>query len=645
MEPNNTNIPEHPDGLIDSLNQKIYSKDEHQVRKMRPGVLHEKKYDVEKFWKAEKKPETPMNTKPKNSSSLFKKFFIFSIICFIGAILFAGYSFFAGSNTVSNENISIAISSNPFTAGGEELPLSILVTNNNSIDLESVNLLIEYPKGSGAVTDTDVNRIRKVVGVIKSGDEYTENMKVILFGEEGDVKDIKATLEYRIKGSNAIFIKDTKYEVRINSAPLALSVSAPKEISSNQNLSLAFKVTQNSQKSADKMILRVDYPPGFEFASAVPKPILGNNVFALGDLKQGSDKTITIQGVMYGEDAEERSFHAYVGTQNPNDQAQVAVQFNSLIHTITIKKPFVEAHLVINGEDKDEYFVPQTGTIRGEVSWKNNLSVAVTDLEISAKFSGVAFNESSVTPLSGFYNSSTDTIVWDKNSVSALSTVTPGESGKLSFTFTPKQLYGGGSIISNPQIVIELSIKGKQPSEGNILSAVSNSESKTIKISTDFQIAGQALYFNGAFVNSGPMPPQAEHETTYTIKWNVTNSANKIVNAKAVTNLPLFVDWVGTISPATEHVTYDPTTREITWDIGTVMPGTGLTGTGKEVSFQVKLKPSLTQVGQSPMLIDKTTLSGQDSYTGSMIKIVKGVLNTRLSNDSGFLNGMEKVVQ
>ncbi len=59
------------------------------------------------------------------ANSVFRNFFIGAIGFFIIASAFGAYMFFAGSNTVSADNIEINILGNAFVSGGEELPLKI----------------------------------------------------------------------------------------------------------------------------------------------------------------------------------------------------------------------------------------------------------------------------------------------------------------------------------------------------------------------------------------------------------------------------------------------------------------------------------------------------------------------------------------
>ena len=300
---------------------------------------------------------------------------------------------------------------------------------------------------------------------------------------------------------------------------------------------------------------------------------------------------------------------------------------------------------MVDGIYKDEYISASQKDISAEITWANNLSIQIKDVEIKATLSGNALDKNSVKALRGFYNSIDNTITWDKNSSSSFFAVEPGASGVESFSLSSLPLFSGTqSLIENPEIIIDVSIRGRE-SVGGEFQEVISAERKIIKIVSDFQIAAKALHHTGSFSNSGPMPPQAEKETTYTILWNVTNSSNKISGAAAKATLPSYVRFSGLVSPATEDVSYNSLTREVTWDIGIVDKGAGFIGGSKEVSFKVLFLPSLSQVGTTPTLISETILTGQDTFANVTVQSKKSSLNTRLSNDPGFSQGDEEVIQ
>lgn len=623
------------------LNQKLYSKNPDAIRPHRPGILHNKSYDVPEEWVA---PDEDMKKKKTFTlpPSVFKKFFFFSVAFFILAVGIAGYILYGGKTSISAQNIEVGILGNAFTNGGEELPLQIEVANKNSAGLELADLLIEYPKGSSGAVD-DVTRIRRSLGNIASGKSVSENVSVVLFGEQGSVKEIKAKVEYRINGSNAIFVKETLYKVTINQAPLSIDVDAPTDTTPGQIITLGITTKLNTSKSAQGLLMKIEYPPGFKFMSAEPKPSFGNNIWSLGDLPSGGEKKIKISGTLMGVSGDGRTFHIYAGVADVALQRDIGIIYNSFLHTILLKRPFLEATLLVNGADSDSYTAVSGAMIRGEVRYSNNLPNRLTDVEVRIKLSGAVLDESSISPISGFYDSASDEIIWNKNTENDLSDVAPGDNGRLAFTFKMKSLVtGSNSLIQNPEITTEISIKGTQLGDGIESRTVDGFEKKSIRVNSDLQIFASSLYSIGPFKNTGGIPPRVESETTYTISWKITNSANRITGAVAKTILPSYIRFIKASNSA---VTYNETTREVNWNIGEIAPGTGLTREGREIFFQVGFTPSVSQIDNFADLSGTMNLSGVDSFTGSTLEHKRTPVTTRLTNDPSYSTGDDRVVR
>ena len=613
----------------------------------RNSFVYKVSKDVPDSWGQKKEISPDFQEKFFKKTSMFKKFFICSIIVFVLALAYASYMFFAGGNTVSNNNIDITVLGNTFTAGGEDLPLQIEITNKNNSALELADLLVEYPKSSSDDLTGETERLRDSLGTIPSGGVKNDNIKVVLFGEQGSVRPIKISLEYRVEGSNAIFVKDKPYEVTISSAPIDISMDAPTEASPNQDVTLNIKSTLNATKEATGILVRVDYPVGFQFESATPAPSFGNNVWSLGDLSPGAERDISVVGKMIDvSDGEEKTFHVFSGSQSDSDKSVIGIVFNSLGNTILIKKPFIEAKLVINGVYQREYAVSSGTVISGSINWVNNLDTKVNDLAISAKLSGNALDRKTINASQGYYDSSSDTIVWDKNSQGKLSEVNPGDSGSVNFSVSPLSLYSGsGGMLSQPTINIDVSISAKQPLLGNEIQNLNNSESKIIRIISNVGLGAKALYYSGAFKNTGAIPPKVEKETTYTVVWSLSNTANNVSNTKVTSTLPAWTRFMGPVSPPSEDLTYDPSTRQITWNVGGLPKGTGISEGSREVSFQIGFTPSLSQVGSMPTIINDATLTGHDDFANVDVKVNKVSLNTLLLDDPDFAPSGAKVVE
>lgn len=622
---------------IEELKKKLYDPNYQTRSGYREGVLHQVRREVKEDWDVDKEKEKMKNQPRKPKSSIFKKFFIVSMIFFIGALGYSAYNFLSNDSSVSSNKIEIQIIGNSFTKGGDDLSLQIEVTNKNTSSLELATLIVEYPRG--ADDDTDVVRLdRDQIGTIAPGESVIRNIKVKLYGAEKSIRNIKASLEYHPEGSNATFTKDKYYPVTISLAPLSLNIEAPSETTADQTITFKITAKLNTSLSENNSILQVTYPNSFVFEKAIPVPSLGNSTWDLSSLSLTNPITVEIIGRVTGQEGDEQVFHAYAGTTDNSDSSKVNVVYSSVLQKVSIVKPFLDAKIFVNNLDAKEYTATSGNEVGARIAWANNLSTIITDGQIVVSLSGNAFDKNNVDPGNGYYDSVNNQIIWSRSTLSELSSIDPGESGEVSFSFTPKSSTGLSNTIKNPQVSIKVSIKGRQPLLGSTYADINNFSEKIVKIISDFQVATSVAY------TSGNIPPKAENETSYIVTWTLSNSVNSINQAVITANLPLSVNWVGPVFGSKENIAYNSIDREVTWNIGSVLPNTGI-DVNREASFIITLKPSLSQIGKSPSLLESINLTGTDSFTNSIIKSSKGSITASSATGLGLVSGGGTVIQ
>jgi hypothetical protein len=646
------NESEKPHGL-DDVTKKLYSRDEKALPPHRTGVLHKVQQTAATVWNSERQEKMNETIATLSTSathtSFFKKFFIASGIFFLVALTIGAYLFFAGGRSVSAQNVSINILGNAFTPGGEPLPLTLELGNRNTIPLQLVDLIVEYPKSGTSLSGnpSDIARIRQPIGTIEAGKVLNHKTSLILYGTEGSTKQIKFTLEFHVPGSNAVFQQEKLFSVTISSAPIALSVSAPNSTTPGQEYTATVTVLANTTKSIPSMVVRVEYPTGFKFKSATPSPTYLSNVWSIGTLTPGKPVDIKINGTFSGQDGEERSFRVYTGEQSKTDKNEIATVYQSALHTVDLVRPFIEATLVINGQRGQEVVIRPRSPINVEIPWANNLPISVLDAEIKATISGDLIDRTTISPHGGYFNSSQNEIVWNRDTDPTFGTLEPGERGTVGFSFSTFSLYQNNQLADKPTVTVSVSIAGKQPQEGNFLQSVDSFETRTAKITTDFALSSEAYYHAGPFTNTGPLPPKADQKTTYTIKWALTSSANNVKNVVVRAALPPSVHFLANSSPESEDISLDPITGEVVWNVGTVPRGAGLTTESepKSVYFQVELVPSIAQVGDTPTLVLETKATGIDAFTNFPLTATWREITTRIFNDEGYQQGNDQVTQ
>src|SRR5262249_19390382 len=160
------------------------------------------------------------------------------------------------------------------------------------------------------------------------------------------------------------------------------------------------------------------------------------------------------------------------------------------------------------------------GTVNGSITWSNNTTDPLSNVEIDLKLDGPMLSSASVESPDGFYQSSNSTLQWTSAQEPALAQVAPGASGTLNFSFDTLSPGASGTLYTNPTIALTLSVTGTR--QGQSISGqqqVSNADTTKIVFASAVALSAQSFYSQGPFQNSGPTPPRAESPTTYTIVW------------------------------------------------------------------------------------------------------------------------------
>ena len=640
-------MPPDEKSSIEDLKRSLYSRTTPEVRTRRKLRFHDDNSTVQKSWEtvAEENPQTYFNNSYKNpykdhSMSFLKKILIGSIIFCVIAVGVGAYFFFNGANLISANNINITINGPVSIPGGAPVSFDIALTNNNSVDLQSVDMAVNFPDGTTDPSDPTqvLKKYTQFIGNLNTSNTVHQTVQAIMFGEENMQKEIQVSLTYSVKGSSAIFTKVKTYDVLINSSPIIVTASSFKEITSGQEFDMKVRVKSNSSQTLKNVLLTASYPFGFVFMSSNLKPYSSDNtVWKIGDIPAGGESDITIHGKLQGEDSDLKSFRFSVGAQDSTNPKNIGTEYMSLQQDITIQKPFVSLGISIDSNTTNTDFVGQFDhTHQVSISWFNNLTVPVTNAVITAHLSGNAYDKNSIAPNGGYFRSATDDIIWNQQTNPELASLAAGGSGNISFSVIPKDLGNGTNQLVNPTIHITANVSGNRTQEAQVPESLTAINSRNIIVSSDISLSGRVVRSVGPFTNTGPIPPKAETETTYTVVWTVDNTSNSVGNAKVTATLPAYVKWLGNVSPSSENISFDSNSGTVSWNIGSLSNYSSGSSRRREVDFQISFLPGVDLVNQTPVLVNQAVLTAQDSFTGAQLQSTQNVLLTSFSTDPAF---------
>ena len=626
---------------IERLKRTLYSRNEDIVPKEKRTPVSGHEMDVPKDWGEPKKFDISTENMTKRNNSFFNKFLLGSFIFFLFALGVALFIFFGGLNMISSNNLDVKIVAPSSVSSGEEFDMGLTVINGNRTDLEGVSMFIDYPAGAQSVGDNSKPLTHETVPLdtIAKGASKDYTIRTLLFGEKDSIKTFTLHIEYSVKGSNATFSKQTTYDVSIGSSPLLLNIDYPKEVNSGQVVKLNIDITSNSTVLVKNTLIKLEYPYGFTYQSSNIKPLNGNTVWNVGDLKNGDKKTLTITGVLIGQNLEDRSFRVTSGSlsaDNPQDFDTVLA--DSTI-TVGIRKSFFDLSVV--PQISQNKLLGQTVPLT--IKWQNTLPDKIVNANIQATLSGNVLDRNSVqVGNGGFYRSVDNSVVWDKTAESSLTEILPGDTGQVTLAPSSVAVSPQSRLIKNPHIDVHVVMSGDRTGldSGNVTST----EDLTVKLASSLSLVAKATRESGPFSNGGPIPPKADTETTYTITWTLTNTSNDLKDSVVTATLPVGVTWKGETSPASEKISFNPDTKVVSWNIGNISAGAGFTISAKEVSFKVGLTPSINQIGLAPSILSQTQVNSTDTYAEVPISVTADSLSTRYT-DGSYSPGKETVVK
>lgn len=620
---------------LDSLRERLYARGEMPLPRERAPLESEVK-EVKKTWdipekvaqpdassREESVPAAPDIGKPPRRR--YRAIFLMIGVAFFAlSLAVSSVYLLLGRNTVSGDNITLSLNG-PFTlSGGDVMSLQVGITNTNGTPIESATLVIEYPPGTRSAEGEGQELLndRLALGRIGAGETMNKTFHIRVFGEENQESTIKASIEYRVAGSNATFNKEAPpFNFKIGSAPVVIQVEGDKTISSGEETTLTLSITSNSPSPINDLLVKAEYPSGFDFTKSEPAPISGRNVWRIDTLKPEETVKIKISGAVVGIESEKRVLKFTAGAASSRDSSSIASVMAVASAEIDVEAPFLATTVTIDNSREETVSVAPGVQASSMVELKNVLGDPVYDVAVEVVLSGNALLDTDVQAIGGHYDSNSRTIRWDRSSDQSLERIEPGKTTRLSFTLRP-QTAG----VQTPQVSFSVRVSGRRVSENNAREEISGTIKRTIRVESKPTLEANVSRSSS---DSGPIPPVVGQNSTYTVVWRAKSTANSLSGAVVSASLPSYVTWTGVTGGAGTW-SYNPTSRVVEWRAGEVGPGRDVSGT-----FQISLLPSASQIDRTPTIVGDSSLRANDNFTGSVLRATAGELTTEISGDRG----------
>ncbi len=625
--------PNDNSSALEELRQKLYANNApegYSPQLTHAPSVHQAPLEETTAWATEE---------PKKKVAWSVMFLFGALGVFVLALGVAAYFLVFGGGAISTDNVEVSVAPIPSLRSGDVATLLVTVKNNNPTPMTGAVLSVSFPESARAADNSALPypRYEDMIGDIAPDASVTRTVRVVLSGAEGEVFTLPLKVEYKTDGSNATFVKDETHDVTITSSPLSVRVVAPPQATAGQDITLQVYIRSDATTVLENIVVSAEYPFGF-----IPAKTGGSTTLLdVGTIAPGQEASVSIRGTLSGEDMDERVFRFKAGTRGA--QGTLGITYASGQGSVALSNPFLATTFAINGNRGTDLVIAVGEQSGANLEWVNSLPGDLTDAQISVKLTGEALDPASVSVTGGFYRSVDQTIIFGRETNPALARLASGAKGSGSFSFRTKPIDAIRSL-RNPTIAATVAISGRSSKDGNTPIVNTATINRTIQVGTDVGFASYAARTTGPFTNTGPVPPRANVETTYTLIFDFTTTVNSVAGATVKGVLPPYVRFIGSTSPNDGSITYDEAARTVTWAAGEVPAGT-TTNAPKRGAFQVALLPSFSQQGTSPLLMSSISYSATDRFTKRLLEGRGQDVSTQSSRDPGFTSAQGEVAR
>jgi hypothetical protein len=507
--------------------------------------------------------------------------------------------------------------------------------NNNRAKLANAEMILNYSENfqpdmaeNFQILSAESSKIH--IGEIAGHAEKEILVKGRFYAPQDSLVYLKAVLEYNPANSNSKFQAQNQLGVSVKTSPIFLEITAPLEAADGNDVEYLLDYRNSSTRNFGETRIKVDFPSGFQFTSADPRPSESNNFWYVGNLGPNEGGKIRIEGKLAGATEEGKIIKSYVGTLGNDGKFVTFTQDEKITKMVSSPLSIVQS---VNGLQATNINSGQT--LYYTLKYSNKGQTGLRDVIITLDIQSAVLDYSKLKLDKGSYDSSRETITWKASDFPVLAKLDPGKEGEVQFSVPVLDNIPVKTTNDKNFTVVTLA-KIDSPDVPSPLGSNKIIASNRLELELNSKIVLDTLgyYKDQKIENSGPVPPQVGKETSYTFHWSITNVSNDVSDVKVVSSLPTGVKWTGKTSPDSENMSYNERTNQIVWEVGKLKNAVGILDPKREVVFQVSIIPQVNQIDREAPLLNPSVLTAKDLFTTEDLRVETKEKNTLLPEDA-----------
>jgi len=548
-------------------------------------------------------------------------------LAFLGILL--GIALFFWYQSRSGQKLNITFEAPPQVLIGVPFDFKVNISNESKSVLREAQLTITLPSGMAFLGKSPEKNVEyKTIGSLGAGSLTQESFRLIVLNDPNSVKLIATTLSYLPVSLGARFEKNLNYDLAVGGFGLPIDIVTPTKVFSGEDFETVISFQNVSGQDYDNLNLHLDYPPSFKFVKSTVELENNNRDWDLGGLHKGSKNSFKITGNLIGPDNAFFNLGVSIEAELLNQKYTISSQ----TATLSISPSPLSLQILLN--ENPDYIAHPNDLLHYVLTYTNNTDIGLRDVIIKAKLKGDMFDFAAIDS-NGYYSAPDHSLTWNASNEPGLAVIEAGESGSVGFRIRVKDTYPIRRL-NDKNFVLQVEAQIESPTVPYFVAAkktISMLKYET-KVAGKIKIDARAYFRDAAsgIVNDGVFPPRVGKPTQFTVHWLLTNYGTDVSNVEVKAFLGPNVRLTGVIKSNIGTVpTYNEQAQEVTWNIDRIIATKGVISAPLEAIFQIEAIPS--QAGNDWLLLQTTTVTATDEFTGETLKDSDFNLTTALPDD------------
>jgi len=545
--------------------------------------------------------------KKRNTQGIHSKWFwwVIGSLLLASTVLLVSAFRFAGS-PVGDGDVEIGITGPTQVAIGEEAVWIIHYKNTSRIDFTNVRINIKYPDGlklkSTEPIASNLLNTGWIFDTLKRGQDGEIKIYGQLYGDEGQQKDFSVEFIYQPANFSSDFVQNSNYQVTLGSSQIQLGFSLPESMLPEVEQEISFQIKNISESELSQIKVKLAASNNFSMNNPTPE------IAEIVEVADGKEYVWPNRNFLKNQ---EITF-TFKGKFNISSKGLETLKLDIISVTDNGEKILrqEEKRIVILGEEIALSMRINDNDVLNEVKSGELLEYSIDihntsglDLEnlivnIQTNFDLIdwATLKAPIEP----EVTSAGIIIFNAENFSALQNVGKGEKINLSFSFNLKNEISATEKFRTYAQVTVGKVGGEEKQDLSFSTAVFSAE-----VISAIKLRSNALYRDdeGVPIGEGKMPPQVDVKTEFQINFSARATQNFSDLVFSAT-LPSAVTWEGNQNVEKGILSYNSTSRLVTWQVGNI------SAENDEISanFMVSITPGTFDVGNIIPLLSANTI-------------------------------------